>query len=203
MKSLKKIIAVMLIVALMVPGMALSAFAAAPSPAKIEIGEGSVVAKSATYNGSIQKPVMTVKNKAGQVLVEGKDYVVVDGTWKDADSYTATVKGIGLYKGEKTVVYTINKAKQAVKVTSSKKVKSGKVTFKNLKKKASFTLKVSGNQGKVTYKLAKKNSKISVSKKGKVTLKKGIKKGTYKVKVTVKGNGNFKSYTKTIKVVVK
>jgi len=46
-----------------------------------------------------------------------------------------------------------------------------------------------------------------VSKTGKVTVKKGLKKGTYKVKIKVSAaavtNYNAASATKTIKVVVK
>ena len=49
--------------------------------------------------------------------------------------------------------------------------------------------------------------KITVSKTGKVTVKKGLKKGTYKVKIKVSAaavtNYNAASATKTIKVVVK
>nr|MCR4937572.1 hypothetical protein [Lachnospiraceae bacterium] len=41
---------------------------------------------------------------------------------------------------------------------------------------------------------------ISVTKKGKVTLKKGAKKGTYKIRVTALGTSEYKKATKTIKV---
>ena len=44
---------------------------------------------------------------------------------------------------------------------------------------------------------------ITVNKKGKVTLKKGAKKGTYKVTVTIKATKNYKKAQKTIKIVVK
>ena len=63
-------------------------------------------------------------------------------------------------------------------------------------------------QGTLTYKKVKGNKKISINKKtGKVTIKKGLKKGTYKVKVKIKANGNanylasaFKTVTFKIKV---
>ena len=70
--------------------------------------------------------------------------------------------------------------------------------------KKAFTVKK--NQGKVTYKKASGNSKITVSKAGKVTVKKGLKKGkTYsiKVKVTAAGNANYKKGTKTATLKVK
>ena len=44
---------------------------------------------------------------------------------------------------------------------------------------------------------------ISVNSKGKVTLKKGAKKGTYKVTVKYYGNRNYKAGTKTISIKVK
>lgn len=54
--------------------------------------------------------------------------------------------------------------------------------------------------GKVMYK--SNNKKISVNSKGKVTVKKGIKKGTYKILLTVKGNSNYQSGRKMVKIVI-
>ena len=64
--------------------------------------------------------------------------------------------------------------------------------------KAAFS--VSGAQGKVTFKKKSGNAKITVSKTGNITVKKGLKAGTYKVKVLVKAAGN-KSYKAASKVV--
>ena len=96
------------------------------------------------------------------------------------------------------------------------KLKAVKRTAKasKLKKKAvtvakplKFTKKA---RGKVTYaKVAKGSAKcLTVNKKtGKVKVRKGTKKGTYKIKikVTAKGNRNYKAGSKTVtcKVVVK
>ncbi|MBQ9015308.1 MAG: hypothetical protein IJ109_04245 [Firmicutes bacterium] len=83
---------------------------------------------------------------------------------------------------------------------------------KKLKKKAqSFkALTVSKAQGKVTYTAKAVNAKSKKAlkfSKGKITVKKGTKKGTYKIKVTVKaaGSNNYKaaSIAKTITVKVK
>ena len=63
--------------------------------------------------------------------------------------------------------------------------------------------------GSLTFKKVKGNKKIKVNKKtGKITIKKGLKKGTYKVKMKIraKGNKNYKasSYkTVTFKIKVK
>jgi hypothetical protein len=62
-----------------------------------------------------------------------------------------------------------------------------------LAKNKSFKIVASADSGnKITYKATRANSKIKVSKAGKITVKKGLKKGTYKVKVKAKtaaGNG--------------
>ncbi len=59
---------------------------------------------------------------------------------------------------------------------------------------------VKGAKGKVTYKKAGGNKKIVVAKNGKLTVKKGLKPGTYRVKlkVTAAGNGTYKKATKTV-----
>ena len=58
----------------------------------------------------------------------------------------------------------------------------------------------------VTYEKVSGNKKIKINNKtGKVTVKKGIKKGTYKVKVkvTVAGNDNFEATEETVTFKVK
>ena len=63
--------------------------------------------------------------------------------------------------------------------------------------------KTSGN-GKLTYKVTKGKSKyITVSKTGKVTLKKGCKKGTYKITITASATEKYKAATKVISIKVK
>ena len=81
------------------------------------------------------------------------------------------------------------------------KVKKNKKTV--IKKEKAFTIR--NAKGKVTFKKAKGNKKITVAKNGKITVKKGLKKGTYKVKVkvTAAGNATYKAATKTVTVTVK
>lgn len=84
-----------------------------------------------------------------------------------------------------------------------KRVKSYKA--KQLKKKqVKFSLKArTTGDGKLTYKISKYPKKckkyISVSNKGIVTLKKGIKKGTYGITVTA---SKTKKYTKAQKSII-
>ena len=86
----------------------------------------------------------------------------------------------------------------------------GKTVKANSKKKTTFSkakaFKISGAKGTVTFKKKSGNKKVTVSKAGKVTVKKGLKKGkTYKIKVTVKaaGNGDYKAKSQVVTLKVK
>ena len=87
------------------------------------------------------------------------------------------------------------------------KVKKAVVKKKNVAVKRSKAITVKNAKGTVTYKKSKGNKKITVAKNGKITVKKGLKKGTYKIKikVTAKGNAEYKAGVKTVtvKIVVK
>ena len=91
------------------------------------------------------------------------------------------------------------------------KAKTAALKYKKLKTRkqtiaAKNAVAVSKAKGKVTYKLVsvtKKSFKkyFTVQKKtGKITVKKGLKKGTYKlkIKVTAAGNSSYKSLSKTV-----
>jgi len=69
--------------------------------------------------------------------------------------------------------------------------------------KKAFT--VTKAQGKVTYKKISGNKKITINSAGKISLKKGLKKGTYKlkVKVTAAGNTSYKAGAKTVTLAIK
>ena len=64
---------------------------------------------------------------------------------------------------------------------------------------------VAKNKGPVTYSKASGNKKITISKAGKITVKKGLKKGKYKLRVKVRaaGNDDYKPLTKTVTVWIK
>ena len=90
----------------------------------------------------------------------------------------------------------------------SLKVKAAKSTLKYSKKQQTVKLTVTTNsKGKISYSAASTTKKlkkyVSVSSKGIVTLKKGAPKGSYKIKVSVAANGNYKSASKTITIKVK
>jgi endo-1,4-beta-xylanase len=88
--------------------------------------------------------------------------------------------------------------------TKDVKVKAKKKTKKN--KVVAPIVKVSGNKGKLSYKKVSGNSKFTVSAKtGKVTVKKGTKKGNYKVKIKVAAGATkvYKATSMTVTVKIK
>ncbi len=156
---------------------------------------------------------MTVKF-GETVLKKNTDYTVsyADGR-KNAGKYNVNVKLKGNYEGKKTVSFKIKKAANPLKVKKGKKVtirgatKGKKGKLKKTRKLDVYKVIKFKNKGKGprTYLKKSGSKKISISKKtGKITLKKGIKKGTYKFKVRVKAAGtkNYKARTRTVTITV-
>jgi hypothetical protein len=106
---------------------------------------------------------------------------------------------------EATATVTVEKAPSSVSVKKS----SATFTAKKLKKKAaSFSIGPSSSSGgKVTCVKKSGHKYLTISKAGKVTVKKGAKKGSYTMKVTVKSAATAKyaaaSKVFTIKVKIK
>ncbi len=156
----------------------------------------------------------TLKYSSGNksvAAVSAAGKVTIKGAGKARITVYAT--GTNKYKksAEKTVTITVNKAANPLSV----KAKTAAVKYSAAKKKTQ-TLAVTKvisitrkGQGKMTYTKASGSKKITIARaNGKVTVKKGIKKGTYKVKVKVKaaGNANYKASawkTVTCKIAVK
>ena len=207
MKSLKKVFVALMAVAVLATSVSGAALAA-ESPAKKDISKASATVATVKYNGKTQTAKIVIKD--GNVeLKEGIDYTVEGASYKHSGTYTVKIKGIGFYAGTETSVKFIIKGtatKSQNKITA--KAAKTSVKVKDLKKKSKkikITVKKAKSfKGKVSYKVVKGSSKyISVSKKGYVTLKKGAKKGTYKVKVTVSGYGKYNPMSKTITIKVK
>ncbi len=157
--------------------------------------------KNKTYTGRklTQKITVTDGSKTATVKISYKNNV-------NAGKATLTVTGTGDYTGTIVKTFKIAKATQKMKVKTS--VKS--VKYSAVKKKAQTVKKaisVTKSYGKLTYsKVSKGSSKyLTISKSGVITVKKKTKRGTYKisVKVTAKGNNNYKSATKTLTVTIK
>jgi hypothetical protein len=96
------------------------------------------------------------------------------------------------------------KLKDANTMTASgKTITASKNKTKTFKKSKAFSVK--NAKGKVTFAKKSGKAKIVVSKTGKVTVKSGLKKGTYPVKVavTAAGNDNYLAKTKVVTLKVK
>lgn len=160
------------------------------------------------YTGKKIKPVPVIKAN-GSTLKVNKDFMCTYYWNKDVGKATIYVKGKGNYSGSKWLYFTIAKrAKQSFSASPVAKTVKASV----LKKKAvslSKPVTVKKAKGKVTYKNVssqKVAKKFKVNaKNGKITLNKGTKKGTYKVKikVTAAGNSKYKPASKTVTVKVR
>ena len=172
------------------------------SEANIALSETSYA-----YDGEEKRPDVSV-SLAGTKLTSGIDYTVSYMDNLEVGLATVTVTGIGNYTGAESATFKIVKAKNPLTVKAkSKSLKAAKLAKKKYVLKKRITVKKA--KGKVTYKNASKKAKLKkfkVNKKtGAITVPKGTKKGTYKlkVKVTAKGNANYKTGSKTVKVKVK
>ena len=188
----------------------------------------TVAFKGPLYKGSkaltftIAKATIAVpKAKAGLVysgksqagVKAGAGYAVKGGSATKAGSYTATLTADANHqfpggKATASVKWSIAKAANPLKVEGKKAaVGFSKSKDQALKADKVVSFKKKG-QGALAYKKAKGSKKISIAKGGKVTVKAGLKAGTYKVTAKVKaaGNANYKasSWKKfTFKVTVK
>ena len=192
------------------------------------VGKGNYEGTSDYADFTVTKArAATPKAKAGLVyngkkqtgVASGKGYTITGNKAKKAGTYTATLTADRNHefkggKSEVTVKWKIARAPQKITAknaaATAKAKKSGKaralakaVTV-DLKKKAKVSAKT-----KVKFAKANKagGKKIVVNKStGKVTLKKGLAKGTYKVKVklTAAKGANYKAAkAKTIMLTVK
>ena len=167
--------------------------------------------KDKVYSGKqqTQKPVVKL---GGKKLIEGTDYKVsYQNNVKAGKNAAVIITGIGSYKDSRSVTFQIRKAANPLKV-SGKTVSLKAKDLKNDKKVAAskaYTYKKKGI-GKRSYKIdrvtpAKYRKFFSVDKKGNIKIKKGLKKGSYKVfvKVTAKGDKNYNSGSGKAKVTIK
>lgn len=160
---------------------------------KIDIAKAKVTVASLKWTGYQQTAKVTV-TLGGKTLRNGRDYVVTNSTKTKAGTYTLKVYGIGNYTGVKSQSFKIAKADQKITVKSATSVSAAAVS----KRSKTFQVKVSGvkDNAKVSYKSSSKN--ITISNSGKITVKKGTKKGTKAtITVTVAKTNNCNAAKKT------
>lgn len=168
------------------------------------VGEIAVPkAKKLTYNG---------KNQTG---VKAGDHYTLSGTTKakNAGKYKAiatldtdknyTFKWSDGNTESREINWSIGKAANTLKIKAkTTSVPYSKVKSKTQKVDVSKVIQfIKKGQGTKTYTKSSGDKKITIDKKsGKVSVKKGIKKKSHKVKVKVKaaGNKNYKSSTATV-----
>ena len=162
-----------------------------------------------TYNGgnALEQNPEIVYN--GQTLVRGTDYEIYYSNNEDAGTASLTISFRHSFIGSYKATFQISKASNPLSV----KGKTFKVKAKKIKKKA-LTVSISNgvkfvkNAGDPkVYKKKSGNKKIVINPTtGKITIKKKLKRGTYKVKVQITslGNNNYEqSGTKTVTFKIK
>ena len=163
----------------------------------VDISNYAVTMKTTLpYTGKAVKPKVRVSG------LNESCYTVSYADNKKVGTGTVTIeaKGDG-YKGTIRKTFRIVKAANPLKV----KGKTARVKYRKLKKKAQ-KLKAAQvirflrtGRGTVTYRKTSGSGKIAVDRKtGKVTVKKGLKRGVYKVTVRVRASGN-KNYKAGVK----
>lgn len=160
-----------------------------------------IQSQAVSVSGAKGKLSYTSSKSSYVYIKDGKIYVTRSAP---AGNYTISIRAAGTEDGEYnasntvTVKVKVAKAANTIKVTPvTKKFKVAKVK----KKAQSFQLKVTQAQGKITYKSS--SSKVKVTATGKVTVKKGTKKGKYRITVTANGNENYNKGVKTVVITVK
>ena len=155
-----------------------------------------------TYSGNAKKQSAQLKF-GSKTLKAGTDYSVSYKNNVKAGTASVVFTGKGNFKGTLTKKFKIEKAKNPLKASAKAKTLSVKYNKKKaitLKRAKAF--KVAGNKGTLTFKKTAGNSKIKVSKAGKITVAKGTKRKQYQVtvKVTAAGNANYKKGSRTVKL---
>lgn len=176
---------------------------------KISSCKVTMPATTFAYKGSGITPAYTVMDGT-KTLRLGTDYQASLSNNINVGTATLIITGKGNYTGSITKTFKITKANPTIKVKVTAKTYK-KATVKKKKQTFSIGASVIG-KGKLTYKFSKYYGKskkyLTISKTtGKITVKKGAPKGTYKVKVKISAaantNCNAATKTVTIKVVVK
>lgn len=146
-----------------------------------------------TYKSSNTKVAVVDKN--GKVTVKAVGNAKITISAASSSNYNAA---------SKTVTIKVTKPAPTIKV----KTTSATVKYANLKKKAqTVALGASVNsKGTLSYQKVSGSSVITVNKKtGALSVRKGTKKGTYKVKVRVKAaaKGKYNAGTKNVTVTIR
>ncbi len=169
-----------------------------------------------TYTGKNLTQKLTVK-LGSRTLKAGTDYTVSYKNNKNAGTATITITGKGNYKDTTTATFKIKKSSNSFSVKAIKttcNIKYSNLAKKDLSIKQTQIYNITKKgQGNISYTLSSaKNGKTNVKssfaidrKTGMLTVKRGLKKGTYSVtiKVTDAGDNNYIKTEKKLTISVK
>ena len=136
----------------------------------------------------------------GKMLPGEYSYIPATETTQPATAAPETKAPVPTFK-KLTPAKKANPIKVTAKTKSvkAKKLKKGKLTVK--------ALTVKNAKGKVSYKKLSGSKKLTLTKKGRIIVRKGTKKGAYNIKVRVLAKGTktyaAKSVVRTVKIKVK
>lgn len=198
---MKKLLAVLLAVMIMVPSMVV--FAETGSAEIIDIKQSTATIKNFEYNGSLTKPKSTIVYN-GQTLVEGVDFKFVSGlTHKNVGTYDVVIQGIGKFQGTMTVSYQIKKVANTVALSQTKTA-----TYSKTSNMTVSTKQGNGTASKWYFSPKLKNQanakyvKVDL-KTGKVTILKGAPKGAcFNIKIRYEGDANHYARETSVKIKV-
>jgi len=167
---------------------------------------------SKTYTGSPHKPDCS-KIVHGEVeFREGVDYTVSYKNNTNVGTASVIFTGKGRVVGSVTKTFQINKMSNTMTAQGKTvKIKAAKLKKKKQIIKTNNSLRICNAVGNLKFKLAgvnkkkfKKYFKVN-ARNGNITVKKGLKKGKYKLKIdiTAAGNANYLAATKSITVTVR
>ena len=177
------------------------------------LAKAKVTVANATYTGKAITPKPTVK-LGSATLAKDADYTVSYLNNTAVGTAVVVVKGKDGFVDSNFATFTIGKASQSIAAKGATKTLKATAKTGKLSKNATLDLKkLAKVSAKTAVKYRKANkaggAKISVNaSSGKMTVKKGLKKGTYnvKVKLTAAANASYKAAsakTVTVKVIVK
>lgn len=178
-----------------------------------DLANAVITVKNITYAGKKATPEPVV-NLKGKTLQKDEDYLVTyEQNSKPGKAYVVIsgVEDNDYYQGTCKKEFTILKGSQSPKISAARKTQVIKFSKLKKKKQTKNVISVSNAKSKLQYKIKSVKKKkfkkyFRINKNtGKLTIKKGLKKGTYTLRVTVKAveDAYYKGASKTVKFKVK
>lgn len=188
-------------------------FFSAPISTVVEMSKIQINAiPSKTYTGSPHEPDCSKIVNGEVVFREGEDYTVSYMNNTNAGTASVIFTGMGRVIGSATKTFEISKIPNTMTAQGKTvKIKASKLRKKKQIIKPARSLRICNAVGNLNFKLAgfnkkkfKKYFKVNANN-GNITIKKGLRKGTYKLKIdiTAAGDANYLDAMNRITVTVK